>query len=131
MQNYIYLKIGLHIFLGLIIGLMFLNMGNDGSKALFNFGFCFASLIVFLYIPMLPVLLHCKHNISSVQIFLFIYKNIHIRNQFNYFFFHCISIIKNSIIILYLFYYSIITLLDFSISNISTNIIDMKSLFSL
>jgi len=59
-QSYIYLKISLYIFLGLVIGGLFFNAGNDGSKALFNFGFCFASLIVFLYIPLLPVLLHCK-----------------------------------------------------------------------
>ncbi|EFN78568.1 ATP-binding cassette sub-family G member 4 [Harpegnathos saltator] len=52
-----HLKIVLHVFLGLVIGGLFFNMGNDGSKALFNFGFCFACIIVFLYIPMLPVLL--------------------------------------------------------------------------
>lgn len=55
-----YLKISLHIFLGFIIGGLFLDIGNDGSKTLFNFGFCFTCLIVFLYIPMLPVLLHCE-----------------------------------------------------------------------
>ncbi|XP_029667725.1 ATP-binding cassette sub-family G member 1-like isoform X1 [Formica exsecta] len=66
-RNYIYLKISLHIFLGLIIGLLFLNMGNDGSRALFNFGFCFACLIVFLYIPMLPVLMHFPREIKVMK----------------------------------------------------------------
>lgn len=53
-RNYMYLKIFLHIFLGFIIGGLFLGIGNDGSKTLFNFGFCFTCLIVFLYVPMLP-----------------------------------------------------------------------------
>ncbi|XP_070149809.1 ATP-binding cassette sub-family G member 1 isoform X1 [Polyergus mexicanus] len=66
-RNYIYLKISLHIFLGLVIGLLFLNMGNDGSRALFNFGFCFACLIVFLYIPMLPVLMHFPFEIKIMK----------------------------------------------------------------
>ncbi|EZA53084.1 hypothetical protein DMN91_003014 [Ooceraea biroi] len=66
-RNYIYLKISLHVFLGLTIGLLFLNMGNDGSKTLFNFGFCFACLIVFLYIPMLPVLLHFPFEIQLMK----------------------------------------------------------------
>ncbi|XP_011252169.1 ATP-binding cassette sub-family G member 1 [Camponotus floridanus] len=66
-RDYIYLKIVLHIFLGLVIGLLFLNMGNDGSKALFNFGFCFACLIVFLYIPMLPVLQHFPFEVRIMK----------------------------------------------------------------
>ncbi|KYN06508.1 PREDICTED: ATP-binding cassette sub-family G member 1-like [Cyphomyrmex costatus] len=66
-RNYMYLKISLHIFLGIVIGGMFFNMGNDGSKALFNFGFCFACLIVFLYIPMLPVLLQFPSEIRIMK----------------------------------------------------------------
>ncbi|XP_050450728.1 ATP-binding cassette sub-family G member 1-like isoform X2 [Cataglyphis hispanica] len=66
-RNYIYLKISLHIFLGLIIGSLFLNMGNDGSKALYNFGFCFACIILFLYIPMLPVLMHFPFEIKVMK----------------------------------------------------------------
>ncbi|CAK9794778.1 ATP-binding cassette subfamily G member 4 [Anthophora quadrimaculata] len=66
-KNYIYLKISLHIFLGFIIGGLFLNVGNDGSKTLFNFGFCFACLIVFLYIPMLPVLMNFPSEVQLVK----------------------------------------------------------------
>ncbi|XP_046611238.1 ATP-binding cassette sub-family G member 1-like [Neodiprion virginianus] len=57
-RNYMYLKISLHIFLGFIVGGIFINIGTDGSKTLFNFGFCFCCLVVFLYLPMLPVLMH-------------------------------------------------------------------------
>lgn len=50
----------MHIFLGLVIGGLFYQMGNDATKTLFNFGFCFTIIIAFMYIPMLPVLLECK-----------------------------------------------------------------------
>ncbi|XP_012062877.1 PREDICTED: ATP-binding cassette sub-family G member 1-like [Atta cephalotes] len=66
-RNYMYLKILLHIFLGIVIGGLFFNMGNDGTKALFNFGFCFACLIFFLYIPMLPVLLQFPLEIQIMK----------------------------------------------------------------
>ncbi|XP_011314770.1 ATP-binding cassette sub-family G member 1-like [Fopius arisanus] len=66
-RNYVFLKISLHIFLGFVIGGLFLGIGNDGSKTLFNFGFCFASLIVFLFIPMLPVLLHFPLEVQLVK----------------------------------------------------------------
>ncbi|XP_012265456.2 ATP-binding cassette sub-family G member 1 [Athalia rosae] len=66
-RNYMYLKISLHIFLGFIIGGLFLGIGNDGSKTLFNFGFCFTCLIVFLYVPMLPVLLHFPMEVQLVK----------------------------------------------------------------
>lgn len=59
-QGYLLLKAVMFVFVSLIIGGMFFQMGNDGSKTIFNFGFCFVTIIVFLYIPMLPVLLHCK-----------------------------------------------------------------------
>ncbi|XP_063990040.1 ATP-binding cassette sub-family G member 1-like isoform X2 [Diachasmimorpha longicaudata] len=66
-RSYILLKISLHIFLGFVIGGLFLGIGNDGSKTLFNFGFCFACLIVFLFIPMLPVLLHFPTQVQLVK----------------------------------------------------------------
>lgn len=66
-KNYVYLKIGLHIFLGFIIGGLFLDVGNDGTKTLFNFGFCFACLIVFLYVPMLPVLMHFPSEVQLIK----------------------------------------------------------------
>ncbi|XP_043269559.1 ATP-binding cassette sub-family G member 1-like [Venturia canescens] len=66
-RNYLYMKMSLHVFLGFIIGGLFLDIGNDGSKTLFNFGFCFTCLIVFLYVPMLPVLLHYPTEVQLVK----------------------------------------------------------------
>lgn len=59
-QDYMYLKICLHIFVGFIIGGLFVNIGNDGSKIIYNIGFCLTCLIFLLYVPMLPILMHCK-----------------------------------------------------------------------
>lgn len=38
----------MHIFLGLVIGGLFYQMGNDATKTLFNFGFCFTVIIAFM-----------------------------------------------------------------------------------
>ncbi|CAB3385346.1 Hypothetical predicted protein, partial [Cloeon dipterum] len=56
-SSHLTLKLSLHLALGIIIGGMFYDMGNDGSKTMFNFGFCYTCIIFFLYIPMMPVLL--------------------------------------------------------------------------
>ena len=57
----------MHIFLGFVIGGLFYQMGNDASKTLFNFGFCFTIIIAFLYIPMLPVLLEFPTNVQLLK----------------------------------------------------------------
>lgn len=59
-SNYLKLRIYMHILLGLLIGSLFWDMGNDASKTLYNFGFCFTIMIFFMYIPMMPILLECK-----------------------------------------------------------------------
>lgn len=66
-KKHIYFKIFLHIFMGSMVGLIYLNIGNDGSKTIFNFGFCFITLITFLYIPMLPVLLHFPSEVLLIK----------------------------------------------------------------
>ncbi|KAL2732539.1 ATP-binding cassette sub-family G member 1-like [Vespula maculifrons] len=66
-RRYVYLKISLNLFTGIMNGLLFLNIGNDGSKTLFNFGFCFICLIVFLYIPMLPILLRFPSEVLLLK----------------------------------------------------------------
>ncbi|XP_076766313.1 ATP-binding cassette sub-family G member 1 isoform X2 [Xylocopa sonorina] len=66
-KNYIYINLGIHIFLGFTIGGLFLNVGHDGSKTMYNFGFCLASLIILLYIPMLPVLMHFPSEVQLIK----------------------------------------------------------------
>lgn len=60
----------MHIFLGFVIGALFYRMGNDATKTLFNFGFCFTVIIAFLYIPMMPVLIECEYKITWIRQFL-------------------------------------------------------------
>lgn len=90
-----YLKICLHIFVGFIIGGLFVNIGNDGSKIIYNIGFCLACLIFLLYVPMLPILMHCKKTTiirGELMIFdkidLTKKKKIKIFNKYNYYFFN-------------------------------------------
>ncbi|XP_050573971.1 ATP-binding cassette subfamily G member 4-like isoform X4 [Bombus affinis] len=66
-KSYMYLKISLYIFLGFVVGSLFLNIGNDGSKTLSNFTFCFACLIILLYVPMSPVLMHFPSEVQLVK----------------------------------------------------------------
>ncbi|XP_076227054.1 ATP-binding cassette sub-family G member 1 isoform X2 [Nomia melanderi] len=66
-RSYVYMKLSIHVFLGLVIGALFQNVGNDGTKSLFNFGFCFASLMIFLYVPMLPTLMQFPAEVQLVK----------------------------------------------------------------
>jgi ATP-binding cassette subfamily G (WHITE) protein 1 len=65
-KSYLLLKVILHIALGLLIGNMYIGIGEDGSKTIFNFGFYFTCIIFFMYIPMMPVLLSCKYEVPAV-----------------------------------------------------------------
>uniref|UniRef100_A0A1B6G7Z6 ABC transporter domain-containing protein n=1 Tax=Cuerna arida TaxID=1464854 RepID=A0A1B6G7Z6_9HEMI len=65
--GYILFKAVMHVFVGLIIGGLFFQMGNDGSKTIFNFGFCFVTMIIFMYIPMLPALLQFPQEVKLLK----------------------------------------------------------------
>lgn len=60
LQNYLKLTFLMNLYLALIVGGLYQGVGNDASKALFNFGFCFTVAIAFMYNPMMPVLLTSK-----------------------------------------------------------------------
>ncbi|KAF4518793.1 hypothetical protein B566_EDAN005414 [Ephemera danica] len=66
-KSHLTLKFSLHLALGILIGFMFYDMGNDGSKTMFNFGFCFTCIIFFLYIPMMPVLLQFPIEVKILR----------------------------------------------------------------
>lgn len=50
----------MNLFLAIVVSGMYQGVGNDASKAIFNFGFCYTVAIAFLYNPLMPVLLTCK-----------------------------------------------------------------------
>ncbi|XP_047987028.1 ATP-binding cassette sub-family G member 1-like isoform X2 [Leguminivora glycinivorella] len=66
-RGYLQLRVGLHLFLGFIIGTLFSKMGYDASKTIFNFGFCYACIIAMFYIPMMPVLLAFPTEVQLVK----------------------------------------------------------------
>lgn len=59
-QSYLKLKIYMNLFLAATVSGLYQGVGNDATKALFNFGFCFTVAIAFMYNPLMPVLLTCK-----------------------------------------------------------------------
>ncbi|KAL4715556.1 hypothetical protein ACJJTC_009182 [Scirpophaga incertulas] len=65
--NYLWLRVGLHVFLGFIVATLFYRMGYDASKTIFNFGFCYACIIAMLYIPMMPVLLAFPKEVQLIK----------------------------------------------------------------
>lgn len=50
-------KIGLHILLGILLGIMFLNCGNSASKALINIRFILCSSVFLCYTTLMPAVL--------------------------------------------------------------------------
>lgn len=66
-RNIFLVKTLIHVIVGLIVGSLFYKFGNDASKTIFNFGFCFITLIVFLYIPMLPAILWFPQEVQLVK----------------------------------------------------------------
>lgn len=60
LQSYIKLKFYMNLIMALLVGGLYTGVGRYASKALFNFGFIFTIVMVYLYIPMMPVLLQCK-----------------------------------------------------------------------
>ncbi|ENN81368.1 hypothetical protein YQE_02234, partial [Dendroctonus ponderosae] len=66
-KSYLLLRTILHILIGFIVGTLYIGMGKDGSKTIFNFGFYFTSIIFFMYIPMMPVLLQFPKEYQLIK----------------------------------------------------------------
>ncbi|XP_047120003.1 ATP-binding cassette subfamily G member 4-like isoform X2 [Schistocerca piceifrons] len=66
-STYLKIKIVMYLFVAAIISGLFYNFGKDGSKTIFNFGFCYTCIIVFLYIPMMPVLLDFPGEVQLLK----------------------------------------------------------------
>ncbi|XP_017773005.1 PREDICTED: ATP-binding cassette sub-family G member 1-like isoform X2 [Nicrophorus vespilloides] len=66
-KTYLLLRFVVTLAIGLLIGNIFLGMGQDGSKTIFNFGFYYTCIIKFLYIPMMPVLLSFPVEIKLLK----------------------------------------------------------------
>lgn len=62
-----YLRLFAHILVGLLIGALYYDIGNDGAKVLSNLGFLFFNMLFIMYTSMTITILSCKY------IFVFIY----------------------------------------------------------
>nr|CAD7571898.1 unnamed protein product [Timema californicum] len=66
-KNFMYLNACMYIFLSFVIGGLFWQIGHDGSKSLFNFGFCYNCNVIFMFVPLLPALLQYPSELKMLK----------------------------------------------------------------
>jgi hypothetical protein len=60
-QTVFYLKVLLHILIGGLIGMLFTDSGNNGSKTINNLSYLFVCVVYISYTSMIPAAVRCKH----------------------------------------------------------------------
>ncbi|KAE9541600.1 hypothetical protein AGLY_003591 [Aphis glycines] len=65
--TYLLFKLFMYTFIGLVVGGMFFQFGNDASMTIFNYGFMFITTIVFMYTPLMPVLLKFPKEVQLLK----------------------------------------------------------------
>jgi hypothetical protein len=60
-----YLRLFAHILVGLLIGALYYDIGNDGAKVLSNLGFLFFNMLFLMYTSMTITILSCKYQFYS------------------------------------------------------------------
>jgi len=59
-QSVAHLKVLLHILVGGIIGVFFVDSGNNGSKTINNLSYLFICIVYLSYTTMIPAVMRCK-----------------------------------------------------------------------
>lgn len=69
LQTISHLKVLLHIFVGGVLGALFLDSGNNGSKTVSNLGYLFCCVVYLSYTTMLPAVIRCEFWLLCVFIY--------------------------------------------------------------
>ncbi|XP_046615200.1 ATP-binding cassette sub-family G member 4-like [Neodiprion virginianus] len=62
-----HLKLILHFCVGVLLGLLYLNAGDDGSKTISNVGFLLVSAVYLCYTSMMPAVLHFPSQLPVLK----------------------------------------------------------------